>query len=241
METTVRFTAHSKNSMIAEDFKLAQERATAGQLALELMHEIKNPLEAVGHLVHLTDEDAAEPEAVRHNMALVREQLAHIQQIAADTLGFARSSPTPKRINLVTLAEAALRIHRRTIESKKIRLVKNLPEELPAEVLTSEMLQVISNLVVNALDALPEDGTLHLRMRRCDGKVHLTIADNGCGIPSEHADTIFEPYFTTKPEGNGLGLALSKEIVDRHQGSIRMRTSVTQGRSGTAFRICIPA
>jgi signal transduction histidine kinase len=78
-------------------------------------------------------------------------------------------------------------------------------------------------------------------MRRCDGKVHLTIADNGCGIPSEHADTIFEPYFTTKPEGNGLGLALSKEIVDRHQGSIRMRTSVTQGRSGTAFRICIPA
>lgn len=241
MQTTVPPRPHSKRSMVAEDFKLAQERVTAGQLALELMHEIRSPLEAMGHLVHLTDEDAAQPEAVRHNMALVREQLAHIQQIAAETLGFARSSPLPKRVNLVTLAEAALRIHRRAIETKKIRLIKHLPEDLSAEVLTSEMLQVLSNLILNALDALPEDGTLHLRMRRCDGKVHVTIADNGCGIPSEHADTIFEPYFTTKPEGNGLGLALSKEIVDRHQGSIRMRTSVAAGRSGTAFRICIPA
>lgn len=241
MQTTVRSALSSKSLMVGEDFKRAQERATAGQLALELMHEIKNPLEALGHLVYLTKEEAPDVDVVRRYMTQAQEQLALIQQIASQTLGLARPSLAPTHVDLVTLAEAALRIHQRTIAAKQIRLVKDIPNELPVEVLTSEMLQVISNLVVNALDALPADGTLHLRLRRCDGRVHLTVADNGCGIPDEHVATIFQPFFTTKSDGNGLGLALTQEIVHRHQGSIRMRSSVRPGRTGTAFRVSIPA
>ncbi len=157
-------------------------------------------------------------------------------------LAFARSSHARQAIDLGALAEAALRIHQRKIDAKKVHLVKDLPKDLVAEVYTSEMLQVISNLVVNALDALSANGTLCVRIRRQQGKVRFLIADNGHGIPAEHAQVIFQPFFTTKEEkGTGLGLAVSKKIVERHKGVIRMRSSVRPGKSGTVFHISIPA
>ena len=105
-----------------------------------------------------------------------------------------------------------------------------------------ELLQVLSNLIVNALDALPSKGQLSLRLRRRGSGVHIVIADNGHGIKAEHSDRIFQPFFTTKGErGTGLGLALSRAIVERHRGKISMRSSVQPGRSGTMFRIRLPA
>jgi signal transduction histidine kinase len=111
----------------------------------------------------------------------------------------------------------------------------------PTRIFTGEILQVISNLIVNAIDALPSDGTLYLRVRRVQDRVQLVIADNGHGIPSEHSEKIFQPFFTTKTEhGSGLGLALSQKIIERHHGRIRMRSSVREGKSGTLFRISLP-
>jgi signal transduction histidine kinase len=89
---------------------------------------------------------------------------------------------------------------------------------------------------------LPVNGTLCLRLRKSLDGVHLVVADNGHGIPEEHANSIFEPFFTTKEErGTGLGLALSKKIIERHRGTIKMRSSVRPGRSGTIFKISIPS
>lgn len=103
------------------------------------------------------------------------------------------------------------------------------------------MLQVLSNLIVNALDALPASGTLHLRLRKSEGKVHFLIAGNGHGIPAENLQSIFQAFFTTKEErGTGLGLALVKKIVERHDGTIRLRSSIREGRKGTAFKISLP-
>ncbi len=105
-----------------------------------------------------------------------------------------------------------------------------------------EILQVVSNLIVNALDALPADGTLTLRLRKRTNSIQMLIADNGHGIPAKHAAFIFEPFFTTKAErGTGIGLALSKKIVERHGGRIWVRSSVRVGKSGTTFRISLPA
>jgi signal transduction histidine kinase len=122
-----------------------------------------------------------------------------------------------------------------------VRLVKDLPPELVVGAQTGAMLQVISNVIVNALDALPYEGTLHLRLRKLHGQVELLIADNGHGIPKENSEKIFEPFFTTKGErGTGLGLALSKDIVEGHRGKIRLRSSVRPGKSGTTFKISLP-
>jgi signal transduction histidine kinase len=225
-----------------EALRVAEERALEGQLAFEIMHEIKNPIEALGHLTYLAFIEADKPDRVREFMDLAEEQMVTIRGIVKQTLGFAKGSDTPEPIELVTVAEAALRIHQRTIREKKVRLIKDLPESAVAPVHKGEILQVISNLIVNAIDALPDDGTICLRLRKRGDEVQLTIADNGHGIPREHCDKIFKPFFTTKEDrGTGLGLALSKRIIDRHCGRICMRSSVRPGRSGTAFRISLPA
>jgi signal transduction histidine kinase len=224
-----------------EALRLSEQRSTAGQLALELMHEIMNPLEALGHLVYLAREQADDPEQVRQYMHWAEEQMVQLVGIATQTLESARPSPSLRMIDLSGLAEAALRIHHRRINDQNIRVTKKISADINAEVRRGEMLQVLSNLIANALDALPPQGTLFIRLRKDTRKVRFVIADTGRGIPAEHLDAIFAPFFTTKAErGTGLGLALAKKIVERHGGTIRVRSSTRNSRSGTAFRISLP-
>jgi signal transduction histidine kinase len=232
----------AKLVVASEALRRAEERATAGQLALEVIHEIRNPLQALESLVFLTLQDAEEAEKVRDHMQVAEEQMATLNQIATSTLRLARASPSPQPVSLSVLAEAAVRIHQRTIDSKRAHLVKDVRGEIVVEGYTREILQVVSNLIVNALDAIPDNGTVHVRVRKNGGKVRIVVADNGPGIPKENTELIFQPFFTTKGNGGtGLGLAVSKRIIDRHNGTIRVRSSVRPGRSGTAFQISLPA
>ena len=242
MTQTIISELQDRLASTVETLRLVEERAVAGRLALEVMHEIKNPLEALGHLTFLAAQDADHPEKVRRYMSLAEEQMATLTHIASETLGIARVSSVPRPIDLVALTEAALRIHQRTIESKRVHLVKDLPGSVVVPVYTGEMLQVLSNVIVNALDALPPGGTLAVRLRKRQGEVQFVIADNGHGIPAEDRAEIFEPFFTTKEErGNGLGLSLAKKIVERHRGKIFVRSSIRPGKSGTIFKISVPS
>jgi signal transduction histidine kinase len=242
MTQTIISELQDRLASTVETLRLVEERAVAGRLALEVMHEIKNPLEALGHLTFLAAQDADHPEKVRRYMSLAEEQMATLTHIASETLGIARVSSVPRPIDLVALTEAALRIHQRTIESKRVHLVKDLPGSVVVPVYTGEMLQVLSNVIVNALDALPPGGTLAVRLRKRQGEVQFVIADNGHGIPAEDRAEIFEPFFTTKEErGNGLGLSLAKKIVERHRGKIFVRSSIQPGKSGTIFKISVPS
>ncbi len=232
----------TKMAAASEALRNAEERATAGQLAIEVMHEIRNPLQALEYLVFLTLRDAEDAEKVRGYMQGAEEQMTTLSQIATGTLRLARDSPSPQPVSVSVLTEAALRIHQRTIDSKRARLVKDIRGEIVVEVYTREILQVVSNLLVNALDAIVENGTVHLRVRKSGGRVRIVVADNGHGIPKENAALIFQPFFTTKEgRGTGLGLCVSKRIIDHHNGTIRVRSSVRPGRSGTAFQISLPA
>ena len=225
-----------------EVLRRTDELALAGRLALELMHEINNPLDALGNLAYLALEESGSSERMCTYLVQIEEQVATIREIVNQTLGLTKSSPLRKNEKLGKLAEAAIRIHRKSIASKQIHLVPDLPGELAAEVRASEILQVISNLIANAVDALPDEGILHLRVRKDSSAVHILIADNGHGIPIEHADRIYEPFFTTKQDrGTGLGLHISKTIVEGHRGEIRMRSSTKEGKSGTTFRISLPS
>lgn len=242
MESTAISELQWRLTVATEALRRSEERSTAGLLALEVMHEVRNPLEALGHLTYLTSADAEHPEEVRRYMRLAEEQLSTLNHIARYTLKLAKSTAEAKLVDLVPVAEAALRIHQRTIENKKIHLSKRFPQELSAMVHPGEMLQVMSNLIVNALDALPVEGSLYLRLRALKGRVRVVVADDGCGIPKECLHSVFQPFFTTKGEqGTGLGLSLSKNIVERHRGRIGVRSRTGPGRSGTAFLISIPA
>jgi signal transduction histidine kinase len=239
-ESNIIADLQSRLSDVTETLRIAEERATPGLLALELMHEIRNPLEAVGNLAYLAMEEADDGAAVRVYLQRIEEQLATLNQIASQTLGFARTTKSPQPVRLATLAEAALRIHQSALKAKQILLVKDLPQEVTAQVYITEMLQVMSNLIVNSLDALPEAGTLYMRLRKFDHEIQIVIADNGHGIPAEHIDQVFEPFFTTKKVGTGLGLALSKRIIEHNRGKISLRSSVRPGKSGTTFKISLP-
>jgi signal transduction histidine kinase len=219
----------------------AELRATVGQLALEMIHEIRNPLEAMSGLTFLARQEAEDPDKVRTYLELAEEQMAHLRYVSGKTLRYSQSAVSVEAADLVKVAEAALRIHQTKFTRNHIRLVTDLPEQVMASIHLGEMLQVISNLLANALDAVSSAGTIRLRVRARQDEVHILVADNGHGIPFELLRAVFEPYFTTKGDhGNGIGLALVRKIVDHHHGRIRVRTSVKPGQSGTTFRVSIP-
>ena len=205
------------------------------------MHEINGPLEAVHNLNYLIQQEADDPAQVREFSKMLDEQLVTLTKLSRQTLSFYRSSDTRESIAIATLAEAALRVHQRKIAAKRINLRKRLSQEVSAEVHAGDMLQVFSNLISNAVDALPENGVLCISVKRCAHEAHVTVADNGPGIPSSILSKIFDPFFTTKKErGTGLGLAISKSIIDKHNGRIRSRSTQRPSRTGTAFRISFP-
>ncbi len=218
-----------------------QELVVAGQFAATIMHEINGPLEAVHNLNYLVQQEADNPSQVRRFSKMLEEQLETLTKLSRQTLSFYRSPETRESIAIATLAEAALRVHQRKIAAKRINLRKRLPLDVSAEVHAGDMLQVFSNLIANAVDALPENGTLCISVKSCADEAHVLVADNGPGIPSSVLPNIFDPFFTTKKErGTGLGLAISKSIVEKHHGRIRSRSITRPARSGTAFRISIP-
>lgn len=216
--------------------------AVAGQFGAAIMHEINNPLEAISNLNFLCQKDAGNPDKVRDYSRLIEEQMQQVVKIARQTLSFYHSTDTLERVELASVADAALRLHHRKISSKQIQLVKRLSSDATSHVHAGEMLQVFSNLIANALDALPTNGKLCLRVSSTGREVHVVIADDGHGIPRAIHARIFDPFFTTKKEsGTGLGLAISKAIVERHRGKITIRSSVRAGKSGTAFRVSLPS
>ena len=218
------------------------ERSSAGLVALGVLNEIRNPLEILGYLIYLAEQQAEEPEQVRKYMMLAEEHMTTLNRLASQTLHFAELSGGPTQIDLVDLAESALTLHQQIIESKQIHLVKDLPKGLRAGVYRGQMLHVISNLIVNAIESMDPEGTLSLRLRKRRDGLHLLIADTGHGIPAEHHQRIFEPFFSTKEEnGAGIGLALARQIVEDHHGTLSVRSSTRPGRTGSAFKIYLPA
>jgi signal transduction histidine kinase len=240
MESDVIQDLRAKLDIAAEALRKAEERALAGQFALEVMHEIRNPLEAVGYLIHLANEED-DASVIHDHLRQAKEQMATVDQIAAQTLGFARMLPLAREVDLIELTEAALRIHHRRITAQKIHLVRDFSKEVFAEIYPGEILQVVSNLLANALDALPEGGTISLRLRKNGTRIQMLVADDGHGMAPHHVARLFEPFFTTKENrGTGLGLALSKKIIERHSGTISARSSALPRRNGTTFRITLP-
>jgi signal transduction histidine kinase len=219
----------------------SQTVAAAGQYAAAIMHEINNPLETICNLSYLLKREADDPGRVREYSGQIAEQLTTVIRIAHRTLSFYRPPDTKEAIGLAALAEAALRVHQQKLVAKQAKLLKDIPADAVVIGHPGELLQVLSNLLSNSIDALPPNGRLAIRVRKSKGEVHLMVADDGHGIPETARQRIFEPFFTTKKDhGTGLGLAISKSIIERHKGRIRARSSVRSGISGTVFRVSLP-
>jgi signal transduction histidine kinase len=224
-----------------ESLRQSERLAIAGRFAGAVIHEVNNPLEALTNLVYLTKQKADDPDHVRRNMLVAETQLDRLGEIARKTLSFYREQSEAKDFDLVEIAESALRIHAHRLTARSVALRKDLPEKLMVRVLGGEMLQVFTNFILNAIDAMPEKGAvLCLRMRTDKERAYITISDNGHGISPSVRKNLFEPYVTNKSTGTGVGLWLSKRILDKHKGTIRFRSSHEPGKSGTTFRVSLP-
>ncbi len=226
---------------IEQALERCEKIALATRYAGAIMHEVNNPLEAITNLVYLTKIQKDNPEQVIGNMEIVEKQLQTLGRVTKQALTFHRQETEMTEWDLVELAEAALKLHADKILRHGITVERRFTGPAIASMFGTEILQVISNLILNALDASPrEEGKLLIRVKARTQGVHLIVCDNGTGIPGHMQARLFEPYLTTKVSGTGMGLWLSKRIITKHQGSMRFRSSQEKGRSGTAFRITLP-
>jgi signal transduction histidine kinase len=208
-------------------------------------------LAAAVNAVYLASTDPSASPRIRETLLLADQELRRAAHITQQTLGFYREQGDPAPVAIPTLIDEILGVYARKLKDRGVTVHCRYNcgpcregREACFVVNAGEMRQVISNLLGNGMDALRDNGKLYIRvtrMTRPDGNgqdVHLTIADNGCGIRSENLKRIFEPFFTTKDSvGTGLGLWITQELVRKHNGSIRVRSN----DKGSVFRISIPA
>jgi len=174
-------------------------------------------------------------------MALVEDQLKTLAAVTKQVLVFHREQSAAKDFDIIDLMESALKLHHPGLTAGDVALVRDFRPPAVASVFGSEILQVVSNLLLNSLDALPKrDAKLRIRVETKNHAVHITVSDNGSGMSAETLKNLFQPYMTTKAEGTGLGLWLSHRIVEKHGGKLIVRSSQVEGRQGTTFKLAIP-
>jgi PAS domain S-box-containing protein len=225
----------------------SEKLAAAGRLAATIAHEINNPLEAISNLIYLLRQDPSN----RRDADLLRmadEQLARVNHIAKQTLGFYRDRNVAEAVDVAQTLEELLSILQSRINSKQLSMEREYDEIGPLKAFRGELRQVFSNLLTNAIDASPSGGKLILRIkeqveRGTKGKLTLIeIEDFGSGIQPGDRERIFEPFFTTKQDfGTGLGLWVTRQLVEKNSGSIDFRSNCQPGQSGTCFRVMFPA
>jgi PAS domain S-box-containing protein len=219
-----------------EALRRSEKLAATGRLAATIAHEINNPLTAVTNLLYLM-RNGHNPEYL--NMA--EQEVARISYIVKQTLGFYRATPHPVRVNLSNLIDDVVAVFLTKIQARGVNIQTQYRYKEEINAFSNELSQVFGNLIGNALEAMQPGGTLRLRTRACRRGLRVTVADNGSGIPSEDLGNIFEPFFTANKEGGtGLGLWLAREIVKKHGGAIRVRSSTVSRRHGTVFMIWLP-
>ena len=228
-----------------ETLRKTEKLAAAGRLAATIAHEINNPLAAITNLLYLARKNPSLDGKAKRYLDLAQEELGRVAHIARQSLGFYRDTSIPGTVEISAALDEIVALYGRRIDSKGIHLETEYGPGLAIHAFPGEIRQLLSNLLVNAIDACGSGGQLRIRAtsrndwnhNRRSG-VRITIADNGCGIPKPHLARLFEPFFTTKEDvGTGLGLWVSKGIVQRHGGSIRVRSSTRAGESGTVFSL----
>jgi PAS domain S-box-containing protein len=249
--TPVRFTGvvlDITERKLAEQALLRTEKlAAVGRLASSIAHEINNPLEAVTNLLYLAKSTAGDPNTLEY-LTAAEHELRRASAITSQTLRFHKQSTRPTEVACDDIIGTALNILRSRIRNANITVEKRKRANRPVLCFEGEIRQVIANLLINAVDAMhPEGGRLLVRSRQgCDHTTGrpgliLTIADTGTGMSPETLARIFEPFYTTKGiAGTGLGLWISKEILDRHRGYLHVRSSQRPGHTGTVITVFLP-
>lgn len=225
--------------MLAEDYVRKNEKfSLLGGLSAEVAHEIRNPMNVVNMLIHSMEQDMDGNDPKRRDVEIIRRKVAQANRMVTQLLDITRSSdPVIEPVDINRLLEELLLLMRHRFSLKNIRVLTRLAEGLPA--LQGDRLrleQAFLNLIFNATEAMPEGGRLTIRTQGIEARgpeqgprIVVAIRDNGIGITQEQQKRLFEPFFTLRPLGVGLGLSVVQRVVKDHQGSIRVKSRPGKG------------
>jgi PAS domain S-box-containing protein len=229
-----------------QTLRQSEKVAATGRLAASIAHEINNPLASVMNALYILRTSAKMPESALVYIRTAEEELARVVHITKQTLGFYREISSPVMSSVPHLFEEVLAAYDARIEQGQITVHKDFSEVGPLAAFPSELRQVFSNLVLNAIEAITAPGNIHIRVRQAhngqgQAGIRVAVSDDGCGIPAENMHRIFEPFFSTKDsKGTGLGLWVSQGIVQKHRGNLRVRSRQDEMRHGTCCVVFLP-
>ena len=225
---------------IIERYMLRTERLAAmGRMSTMLAHEVKNPLQAIRSNLELLLEFQLDADERENCLRSCRHEVDRLIGITQGMLTFVRvEKRTVQPFSLLKVWEQALALLSRPLEKASIRVESDFPNDLPAVIgIADQIAQVLVNLVLNAIDVMPEGGTLKAIGRVEGYSLALSLINNGPAIPAGNLEHIFDPFFTTKVEGTGLGLFICHNIVQEHGGTLAVE-NLSEG--GVAFKITLP-
>ncbi len=222
-----------------ESMRKSERLTTLGTLAAEIAHEIRNPLMVVRLLFDSLNLGQEEDENKTQDLSVIREKLNHLEQIAGRILEFGKSRESfRKETKIREILDEAILLVRLKLEQSKISLCwGNRAENEVVFVDKGQIQQVLLNLILNAVEVMPNGGDLLLDTQMTDGRVHILVKDQGSGISENLRDRIFESFLTGKKDGTGLGLTISKRIMRAHDGDLELADT---GEHGSTFRLILP-
>jgi PAS domain S-box-containing protein len=232
----------SERKRIERQLMQSEKLAVTGRMAATIAHEINNPLASVLNLIYLA-RISKSLNSARSYMKTAEAELERVSHIARQTLGYYRENGVPVAVLLEELIEEVVSVYQGKLSASGITVDCRFDDHPPIIASKGELIQVLSNLIANSIDAMPEGGLLHLGVKRSHqpAGVEVTIRDHGTGISQEHLERVFEPFFTTKGNlGTGIGLWVAKQIVERHGGQIKLSSSTEPETAGTAIVIFLP-
>lgn len=225
---------------------LTERLAAVGRLAATVSHEINNPLESVTNLIYLASERPEASDSIREYLHLAQEELNRAVHISRQTLGFYRATSASAWLEVDRIIDSVLGIYERKFAYKNLTILRDFEPGLKIYMESGELKQVLSNLISNAFEACEQNAGMTIRAhtarhaRPGEPEIRFTIADTGIGIPKESQSKLFTPFFTTKELlGNGLGLWITKSIVEKRGGRVQVRSRAT-APSGTVMSFYLP-
>ena len=223
----------------------SEKLAATGRMAATIAHEINNPLESVMNLIFLARQHSPDSGKAHQYLLTAEEELERVSHIARQTLGYYKDTGLPSQVFLHKLIENVLAVYNSKLTAQAISVDLRFNDLQRIVVSQGEMLQVFSNIITNAIDAMRHGGSLKISTRNLMGStgdgIQTVIRDSGTGIAQEHLEKIFEPFFTTKGNlGTGIGLWVARQLIERRGGQISVASSTERGKSGTTITIFVP-
>jgi two-component system, NtrC family, sensor histidine kinase HydH len=222
-----------------EQMKRSERLFALGQLSAGLAHEIRNPLASIAGAAGILQRNSNLETKSLECLEIIRKECQRLNRLVGNFLDFARPrTPHYQQIDVVPVLDSVLDLARHAPGNQQIELRKNVSPQLPALESDPELLkQVLLNLVMNAIQAMPYGGEVVLSASLHHERVLIQVQDQGTGIQPENLDRIFDPFFTTKDNGSGLGLSVAHQIVEQHGG---MLTAETNRERGMTFSVSLP-